>query len=253
MSRLLFFLSPAKKMNLSSFDLHGESTQVLYEKESKKIMKEIQSLSKEKLEKVMAAKGKLLEEVIDVHKNWNKEKEVWPAASLYNGDAYTRLSARYWSKETWNFAQNHLVILSGLYGWLRPKDLIQPYRLMVGAPWKLASGQSLYQFWQQRVNDQLSSYSDCVGVMTASQEYAQMINFPNPIQRWIFVDFKVQKGAEFVSVSSFSKQARGEMVKLAMQHKIKSLDELKKLEVLGFCFNNNLSDDQNWIYVKPNI
>ena len=253
MSRLLFFLSPAKKMNVSPFNLMGESTQALYDKESKKIMKEIQSLPKEKLEKVMAAKGKLLDEVIDVHQNWSKEKKTWPAASLYNGDAYTRLSARDWSVETWNFAQNHLIILSGLYGWLRPMDLIKPYRLMVGAPWKLTNGNSLYQFWHQSIIDQLSEYSDCVGVMTASQEYAQMISFPNPIQKWIYVDFKVQKGAEYVSVSSFSKQARGEMVKLSMQQQIEDLNDLKKLEILGFRFNNILSDNQNWIYVKPNI
>ncbi len=252
MSNLLFFLSPAKKMNVSPFQLKGDTSNALYDQESKEIMKEIQGLSKEKLEKVMAAKSKLLDEVIDVHESWSKGKITWPAASIYNGDAYTRLSARVWSADTWNFAQNHLVILSGLYGWLRPKDLIKPYRLMVGAPLKLKNGQSLYQFWQDKVIDQLEEYSNCVGVMTASKEYAQMITFPNPIQKWIFVDFKVQKGKEYVSVSSFSKQARGEMVRLAMQGQINNVNDLKKMDVLGFSFNNNLSDDQNWIYVKPN-
>lgn len=240
-------------MNVSPFQLKGDTTNVLYDQESKKIMKEIQGLSKEKLEKVMAAKGKLLDEVIDVHESWSKGKITLPAASIYNGDAYTRLSARDWSGDTWNFAQNHLVILSGLYGWLRPKDLIKPYRLMVGAPLKLKNGQSLYQFWQDKLINQLEEYSNCVGVMTASKEYSQMITFPNPIQKWIFVDFKVQKGKEYVSVSSFSKQARGEMVRLAMEGQIKNVNDLKKMDVLGFSFNNNLSDEQNWIYVKPNI
>ncbi len=240
-------------MDLSHFELASKGSQVIFENESRYIMSQIQSLSKDKLEKVMAAKGKLLEEVIGMHENWDGGKSTWPAASLYNGDAYSRLSARNWSKETWEFAQNHLVILSGLYGWLRPKDLIKPYRLMVGAPLKLGNGQSLYQFWQDKMIDQFAEYSNCIGVMTASKEYAQMITFPNPIQKWIFVDFKVQKGSDYVSVSSFSKQARGEMVKLAMQGQINNVHDLQKLNVLGFSFNNNLSDDQNWIYVKPNI
>lgn len=253
MSRLLFFLSPAKKMNLEPFKFQNEASNVLFEKEAKLIMKEIQALPHEQLGKVMAAKGQLLNEVVDMHSSWNKSKNVWPAAALYNGDAYSRLAARNWSNETWSFAQNHLVILSGLYGWLRPLDQIKPYRLMVGAPWKMANGKSLYQFWQNGIDQELSKFSnddECIGIITASKEYAQMITFPNAIKRWIYVDFKVKKGDDYISVSSFSKQARGEMVRQAMNAQVKDLEELKNMEILGFSFNNILSDEQNWIYVK---
>ena len=77
-----------------------------------------------------------------------------------------------------------------------------------------------------------------------------MIPQPNQIQSWIYIDFKVEKNGEYVSVSSFSKQARGEMVRLAMEHKISNLNDLKSLEVLDFSYNSELSDEQNWIYVK---
>jgi cytoplasmic iron level regulating protein YaaA (DUF328/UPF0246 family) len=108
----------------------------------------------------------------------------------------------------------------------------------------------LYQIWNDQVQGQLEKHKDHVGVICCSQEYAQMITFPNAIKSWIFIDFKTKKNNEWVTVSSFSKQARGEMVKMAIQQKLKSLSDLKKLEVLGFKWSQELSDDQNWIYVK---
>lgn len=250
MQQLLFFLSPAKKMNLQPFQAKLETSLPVHLKSAQAIMKEIMGLSGKELEKVMAAKGKLIDEVVRMHNQWGKNDSQWPAAALYNGDAYTRLAAREWSIDTWNFAQNHLVILSGLYGWLKPLDLIQPYRLMVGAPWKNMKGQSLYDYWSDKINSHLNEHKDWVGIMTASKEYAQMIPQPNQIQSWIYIDFKVEKNGEYVSVSSFSKQARGEMVRLAMEHKISNLNDLKSLEVLDFSYNSELSDEQNWIYVK---
>jgi cytoplasmic iron level regulating protein YaaA (DUF328/UPF0246 family) len=251
MTQFLFFLSPAKKMNLKIWQPPLVHTEPLDVKLSKQIISEIQKLDTAKLEKVMAAKGELLNEVKAMLNAWGKKDEIkWSAASLYNGDAYTRLDARNWSVEDWEFAQNHMVILSGLYGWLRPLDAIAPYRLMVGAPWKNKKGQTLYQIWNEQVQDQLENFKNHVGVICCSQEYAQMITFPNAIKFWITVDFKTNKNGEWVTVSSFSKQARGEMVKQAIQQKISNLADLKKLEVLGYKWSKELSSDQNWIYVK---
>lgn len=128
--------------------------------------------------------------------------------------------------------------------------MIQPYRLMVGAPWKNKKGQSLYDYWSDNINSHLDEHSDWVGIMTASKEYAQMIPQSNQIQRWIYIDFKVEKNGKYVSVSSFSKQARGEMVRLAMEQRISNLNDLKSLKVLDFGYSSQLSDEQNWIYVK---
>ncbi len=238
-------------MNLKPWQAPLASTKPLNISVSEQILSEISLLDTSKLEKVMAAKGVLLDAVRQMHLQWGRNgEEKWPAASLYNGDAYTRLEARNWSEADWEFAQNHLVILSGLYGWLRPLDAIAPYRLMVGAPWKNKAGHSLYQIWSELVRKQLDNYKSYVGVICCSQEYSQMISFPNPIKSWIVVDFKTKKNGEWVSVSSFSKQARGEMVRLAIQQKINDLSRLKKLEVLGYKWSKDLSDDQNWIYVK---
>ncbi len=249
MSSILYLLSPAKKMNTSSFELGIESSTPLHTTSAKKIMKALVGLESNDLEKVMAAKGKLLKDVKIMHQQWGRGT-LFPAAALYNGDAYTRLNARTWSPETWTFAQSHLCILSGLYGMLRPMDHIHPYRLMVGAAWTPHRDfKNLYDFWKKDVLKDLDKMQPQIIVNCASQEYSAMI------EGWrncpvIHIDFKVKKGSDYVSVSSFSKQARGEMVRLAMENKITNPSELKEMEVLGFRFNNKISDNQNWIYVK---
>lgn len=249
MTSILYLLSPAKKLNTKTFELSIESTTPRNMSGAKQIIKALNALNVSSLEKIMAAKGKLLEEVVEMHNHWGKG-DSFPAAALYNGDAYTRLNARSWDTQTWEFAQQHLWILSGLYGTLLPTDLVHPYRLMVGAAWSPSSAfKNLYDFWKKDVLSELRKLSPKVVVNCASQEYSAML------EGWkessvINIDFKVKKGTSLVSVSSFSKQARGEMVKLAMEKKITNPEDLKSLEVLGFIFDNKISDNQNWIYVK---
>jgi cytoplasmic iron level regulating protein YaaA (DUF328/UPF0246 family) len=121
---------------------------------------------------------------------------------------------------------------------------------MVGAPWSPHPDfKNLYDYWKKDMAQDLKIKQPQVIVNCASQEYSAMIEGWSdcPI---IHIDFKVKKGAELASVSSFSKQARGEMVRLAMEQQITQPQDLKKLEVLGFQFDNKFSDNQNWIYVK---
>jgi len=249
MTDILYLLSPAKKLNTQAFACGIASTSPRNSKRAAQIIKALNVLDDTVLEKVMAAKGKLLEEVREMHKHWGKGNPI-AAAALYNGDAYTRLNARSWSTKTWEFAQAHLWILSGLYGALSPADLVYPYRLMVGAPWSPnTQSKNLYDFWRKEVMQQLEKHQPKVIVNCASQEYSAMIAGWSqcPI---IHVDFKVKKGSDLVSVSSFAKQARGQMVRLALESQINNPEKLKKLEVLGFHYHNKFSDKQNWIYVK---
>ncbi len=249
MTSILYLLSPAKKLNTKTFELSIESTTPRHYKKAGQIMKALNALNDSSLEKIMAAKGKLLEEVIQMHKHWGKG-DSFPAAALYNGDAYTRLNARSWDAQTWEFAQKHLWILSGLYGTLSPTDHVHPYRLMVGAIWSPSpSFKNLYDFWKKDVQADLTKLAPKTVINCASQEYSAMLEGWRD-SSWINIDFKVKKGSELVSVSSFSKQARGEMVRLAMEKKIVNPEDLKKLNVLGFQFDNKISDNQNWIYVK---
>lgn len=249
MTSILYLLSPAKKLNTKTFELSIESTTPPHFKKAGQIMKALNDLNDSTLEKIMAAKGKLLEEVIQMHKHWGIG-DSFPAAALYNGDAYTRLNARSWDAETWEFAQKHLWILSGLYGTLSPADVVHPYRLMVGAAWSPTPAiKNLYDFWKKDVQSDLTKLAPRAVINCASQEYSAMIEGwkQSPV---INIDFKVKKDSALVSVSSFSKQARGEMVRLAMEKRIVNPEDLKNLNVLGFQFDNKISDNQNWIYVK---
>jgi cytoplasmic iron level regulating protein YaaA (DUF328/UPF0246 family) len=247
----IILLSPAKRLQTSPFELSNLATQPYFTKEATALVKELSKLDSEKLKSVMDIKDAMVEEVMGMLNNWGaKGQPNFPAAALYNGDAYLRLGAREWSKKDWTFAKEHLRILSAVYGVLSATDLIFPYRLMVGANWKgRTAPKGLYPYWKDRLSDYaLENWGDSVILNLASQEYAEMLqNIPNPK---INVDFKVNKQGRLITVSSFSKQARGAMARWIIENQPKKISSIKKQTILDFQFSSEHSDNENWIFVK---
>lgn len=245
------FLSPAKRMNTQSFVSPVKSTEPTYIKMATQLMQELKSLKEGDLQQIMEVKAPLLTEVKTMLKTWGDDTKIaFPAASLYNGDAYMRLCARDWDKQSWEFAKDHLYILSAIYGVLRATDAIQPYRLMVGSRWRgRTAAQGLYPFWHEHLQgfDEVVTQKK-VMINLASQEYAQML------EAWkiprVNIDFKVQKAGKLSTVSSFSKQARGAMARWIVENRPQQWEEIQKVEVLGYRFDSRFSDKENWIYVK---
>lgn len=247
----LLLLSPAKRMQTAAFQLSDLTTFPFFKKEASSLVKELSRLDAEKLKVVMDINDAMIADVTNMLANWGeKGQPLFPAAALYNGDAYLRLGARDWSQKDWTFAKDHLYILSGVYGVLRSTDLIYPYRLMVGAKWKgKTAPNGLYPYWKERIKHYASEYwNGCTILNLASQEYAEMLqNVSNPR---INVDFKVNKQGRLTTVSSFSKQARGAMARWIIENQPKKLSAIKQQSILDFQFSKEHSDNENWIFVK---
>lgn len=244
-------LSPAKRLQLAPFKLDKGETDPYFKKEADAIIGDLRGLNVTELKKVMDIKDSMVGEVQNMLQHWGgKDQTCYPAAALYNGDAYLRLGARDWTTEQWKFASRHLFILSGVYGALRATDRIAPYRLMVGAAWKgKVAPDGLYPYWKQKMLDYATMHwKQEILLNLASQEYAEMLAYVDlPI---INVDFKVNKQGKLATVSSFSKQARGAMARWIVEHQPKQLEIIKDVKILGFQFSPELSNKENWIFVK---
>jgi len=150
------------------------------------------------------------------------------------------------------FAQANLRIISGFYGILRPFDLIQPYRLEMKTPLKTARGKNLYEFWGKFLTDYFNTrYSDDTIINLASQEYAKAIINRHFKLKAITPVFKEEKDGELKTVAIYAKKARGKMARYIIQNKIKQPSKLKFFEEEGYKFNEELSSNTEWFFIRP--
>ncbi|MET0336796.1 MAG: peroxide stress protein YaaA, partial [Caulobacter sp.] len=184
-----------------------------------------------------------------------QSEEGLQAVLAFNGDVYLGLRARELDKRALGWAQNHLRILSGLYGVLRPLDLIQPYRLEMGTRLKTKRGPDLYRFWGARIAGQLNEASrgarDRTLVNLASAEYfgavdAQALEMPT-----VHVRFLEEKDGEARVLSFFAKRARGMMARYAIDNRIDRAEGLKAFDSGGYRFRPELSGANEWTFARP--
>lgn len=175
------------------------------------------------------------------------------AILTFSGDVYRGMNATSFSEDDLGFAQKHLRILSGLYGLLKPLDLIQPYRLMMGTPFAFSAKQkNLYAFWGETIMQLLQEdlNSDRVLINLASAEYFKAV-VPNKLNANIITcDFKELKNGRAVGIQTFTKLARGYMARFIVQNRINTPGTLKEFNEHGYHFDPNTSTSNNWIYVR---
>ena len=164
-------------------------------------------------------------------------------------DAYGR------SDEEISYIHNHVRILSGLYGILRPLDLIQPYRLEMGTPLKNSRGKNLYEFWGNRVTERLNYTLKCsedgIVVNLASQEYFKVLQPAQLNARIITPVFKDAKGdGAYKVISFYAKRARGLMVRYAAQNAVEDVEQLKQFDLEGYAFNEAASTESEWVFLR---
>ena len=176
------------------------------------------------------------------------------AVLAFRGDVYNGLDAISLAEDRLNYAQTHLRIISGLYGLLRPLDLMQPYRLEMGLRLKTKNGKDLYEFWGHRITDALNSLlaekDEPVLINLASNEYFKSIQEKNLDCRLITPEFKDWKNGKYKIISFFAKKARGLMVRYSIDRDIKDPDELKNFDYDGYKFNHELSKADNWVFSR---
>jgi uncharacterized protein len=254
---MLVIISPSKTQDFSPLSQPLAHSQPQLLQESSLLVKELKKLKPQALAKLMDLSENLAE------LNWSRYQQWHPpftpdnakqALFAFKGDVYGGIPAEDYSMDDLDYAQHHLRILSGLYGILRPLDLMQPYRLEMKIKLKNKRGTTLYTFWDKQLTDQinsaLSGHKEAVLVNLASNEYYKALQ-PKVIQgRIITPQFKEFKGGKYSTIALFAKRARGLMTDYILCNRLEDPETLKGFDREGYSFSEPLSKGDEWVFVR---
>ncbi len=254
---MLIVISPAKTLDFENAPVTRKFTQPQLLDHSAELMNVLRPLTPDRLSELMSISEALGE------LNWQRNQEWAPPFSLGNakqallafrGDVYIGLEADRFDADDFAFAQQHLRILSGLYGLLRPLDLIQPYRLEMGTALANPRGANLYRFWNDIITDALNKALKKSGgplVNLASGEYFKAVHPKALVSEVVTPIFKERKrGGDYRVVSFPAKRARGMMSAFIIRNRLGEPDELKRFDTAGYRFNTKLSRGNDWVFTR---
>lgn len=250
---MLILLSPAKTLDFQSPSTTKLSSTPVFQKETKELIQTLQKFSKEDISKLMKLSDKLSQENYNRYSKWpnNPTKQ---AILAFKGDVYTGLAAENFTDEDLTYAQQHLGILSGLYGLLHPLDIMQPYRLEMKTKLMTSKGKNLYDFWAdlltEKVNDLLAKQSSEILVNLASNEYFKAIKHKQLKARVITPVFKDYKNGQYKIIGFFAKKARGMMANYLIKQRIEDPLLIQQFSMAGYSFQANLSTAQQWVFTR---
>ena len=259
---MYFLLSPAKSLNEKDavpVNLGNYYSQPELIEHSQVLMKNLKAKEPIDLQELMSISDDLAQLNAKRNQDWAwSENEPFtdnnakPAGYLFDGDVYSGLDMYHMDKETAIYVNEHLGILSGLYGVLKPLDLIQPYRLEMGTKLKNERGDNLYEFWGEAVTDainaRMADSDDKVLVNLASNEYIKVIKKKALNAEIITPRFEDEKNGQYKVISFYAKKARGLMVKYAADNKLTNAEQLKQFDLAGYYYVDELSDDKTWTF-----
>ena len=250
-------LSPAKSIDTSKVTETYPVSHPLFLKESEQLITKLKKMSAKKLAKLMHISPDLAELNEIRYKNWEKPtvqtSEVIPAVLAFSGEVYRGLDALSLTEEDLNRANDQILILSGLYGILKPMDLLVPYRLEMGTSWQITPKvKNLYQFWGKKLAQQLNLElgKEDVIINLASAEYFKAIDKKTLKSTVITPVFKEFKNGEYKIVMMYAKHARGAMARYIVKNKIETAEELKLYSIDGYSFDVNQSTGAEWVFTR---
>lgn len=223
------FISPAKKLTTKKNNISNATT-IQFPNETKYLIDQLRRYSINEIKDIMGLSDNLARLNHDRFQNWDlKSKEVNLAIYMFQGDVYKGLKANEFSEDDLEFAQDNLRIVSGLYGLLRPLDLIFPYRLEMGTSIDNKNGNNLYKFWGDKLHNFLSSEMEGQDLVVnlASNEYSKALKLEILKKRVVTPVFKDYKNGKLKVISFFAKKARGEMANFIISNKITNSSDLK--------------------------
>ncbi|MBX2809134.1 MAG: peroxide stress protein YaaA [Cellvibrionaceae bacterium] len=257
---MLILISPAKTLDFDTPPLITKATQPLMLEYSQQLIDQLRLLAPHDLSALMGISDKLGLVNYDRYQQWQRpfsKANAKQAVLAFKGDVYTGLDAETFSPDDINFAQQHLRILSGLYGVLRPLDLIQPYRLEMGTTFANAKGKDLYHFWgdaiTQVLNKQLRSLHADTLINLASNEYFKAVQAGQLNARVITPVFKDKKKGEYKIISFFAKKARGLMSAYIIKKGISDPAKIKRFTWGGYQYNKALTQGDNWVFTRDEV
>lgn len=254
---MLTLLSPAKKLNFDEPKTSLSATKPLFDKDITELARVAKKQSADDLKRLMHISDKLAELNAERFKTFNldgKSNSAKPAALSFDGDVYWGLDANNMNDEALEYAQDHLRILSGLYGVLRPLDLIQPYRLEMGTKLETKRGGSLYEFWGSKIAVQLTedmtSHSDQTIVNLASNEYFKAVDKKTLERPVISAKFLNVKDGKSRALMYYAKHARGSMARWIMENRVEKAADLKDFDLDGYKFVAKESTESELVFSR---
>ena len=245
-------ISPAKKIKAPNGQREStKSPQFL--KESIELIRVLQKKSHSDISQLMKLSDALTKLNTDRYLNWDcnmAPKDTTPAIFTFDGDVYRGLDADSLSEKELDYAQEHLLILSGLYGLLSPLDAIQPYRLEMGTKLENKEGPNLYHFWKNRITPYLNELAPELLVNLASGEYFKSIDLKQVKAKIITPVFKDFKNGKYKIISFYAKKARGIMARYIIQNKITTVAELVKFDLNGYQYSSEESTETELIFKR---
>ena len=255
---MLTLLSPAKKLNMAPVETGVPITQPRLRDDTHELAIVAKSQTADDLKRLMHISDNLATmnfERFQAFNLDNKSNSAKPAGLAFDGDVYWGLEADSLSEDTLSYAQDHLRILSGLYGVLRPMDAIQPYRLEMGTKMLNGRGKSLYDFWGARIADRLNAdltdHADTTVVNLASNEYFKAVDADALGQKVIGAKFLNVKDGEARSLMYYAKHARGTMARWIMENRLDRADGLKDFNGDGYALDAATSTENELVFSRP--
>lgn len=253
---MLMVVSPAKKLDYESKRPTSSYSQPQFLEHSRELIDDLKQLEPHQVSNLMGISQQLGELNAQRYQQWHTPftpDNARPSVFAFKGDVYDGMAPERFTENELDFAQHHLRILSGLYGVLRPLDLMQPYRLEMGTKFQNARGKDLYAFWKDTISAHLKQElekDDGVLINLASNEYFKAVDHKQLGARIITPQFKDWKNGQYKMISFYAKKARGMMAAYIIRNCLTNPDDVKGFDTGGYAFNEALSSGDNWVFTR---
>lgn len=254
---MLIVLSPAKTLDFQTKDKVNTYTLPRLTDESVKLIEVCRKLSPVAISELMKVSDKIASLNAVRFAQWSVDHNLTnskAAVLAFKGDVYTGLQAENCSEDELNWAQDHLRILSGLYGLLKPLDLMQPYRLEMGSKLSNSKGANLYQFWGDIITNELNQAIENQGddklINLASNEYFKSVNLKKLNAQVITPVFKDLKNGQYKIISFYAKKARGLMARYIIDNKLTDINKLTEFDYAGYYYCEAESNAKEWVFKR---
>ena len=254
---MLTVLSPAKTLDYESPSITDQTSNPQFMDQSALLVDDARTLAPDDIRSLMGVSEAIASLNHERFMNWEPESTTANAKQAilaFKGDVYTGLEAETMSADDLEFAQSHLRILSGLYGLLRPLDLMQPYRLEMGLKFSNQRGKNLYEFWGDRITDAINADLSSAGTETlvnlASNEYFKAVKTKSLNADIITPQFKDLKNGQYKMISFFAKKARGVMARYIIDKQLTDPEQLRSFTGSGYYFSAEQSSGNNLVFLR---
>ena len=258
---MLMVISPAKTLDFDTAPTTQVHTMPVFMDEAQVLIDQLRKLSPPQVSELMGISDKLGQLNYGRYEDWSRPftaSNAKQAVLAFKGDVYTGLDAEHFTEKQLQWAQDHLRMLSGLYGLLRPLDLMQAYRLEMGTKFANTAGKNLYEFWGTKITDalnadlsaDLNANRNPVLLNLASNEYFKSVQLKQLNAEVITPVFKDWKGGKYKIISFYAKKARGLMSAYVIKNRIKNVEKIKQFDVGGYQYNEAMSNAKEWVFTR---